>query len=1357
MYENRNITRRFLKGLFWSAMVAAILLILAVTLAILPPGESLIKNRLAAWLSDYTGRAVSIGRLETNLFSRLQIENLEIAGNNDDRDHPLLLLKNLRVKFSLAEIWRRKIVIGTVYLDSAAINLYRDSTGRFNIAFLDTLMNSELTADTVESSSGFSVVPGDISLNNMALNYLDEFLEIQAGIHNVHGHIKKDGTDEYDYRIAIDSLAAVYENLPFLLTDIETGGIIDDSGLTMEMTCAETDSLRLEARAALKFGEQTNVNGDLHLSGRPGSLIRRASEIYQLSSPDHIGDIDLNVAVDGSLQQPELSARLAFSDVSFLNVAASEGLIVSRLEGDTLALDSMNIRTLGGSLAGHGYTVLDSSLATGLWINLNKISLPRLWTAVYKETAPYLGTLTGSLAFEGYGREIESWSVKADLDVLKASYRGQPLPDFYARVNFENGLTSLNVHQENFDITSHIRIRDRFLKGDFAASIKNLEPMAGLFNQPDLIGQLNASGLIDGPLDSPSFDAQINGKGLRYRNFPIDTLVAGMIYKDNVLNIENLSFAGASDSSSGAPFYLESFSGQYGYQGRVSGTIDNPTGNIAIELYQPGYAGWALDSGFLEISLADRQATINKGAMYRDSLVIIPQAEFSLTDLKGHLNIDLQTLKSPSQDTAAISDQITRQVSPIGNISTSFDLSDSLNWTCRGIGENLALDELTGLLHDSLDLKGTAEFVFDMNGLPGRPLGLFRFRAEEINYRGMTFDSATARLRLADNILELNDLQLIGKGQKLSVAAVIPLEFDSAGDLILDDNAIIRGKISASDFQLQALESLLPEGMKPSGRMSLELKWNGTALSPNLWGWCEIHDGQLTPGPEDRPVSRIEIKTTIRDSLISFEKATAVILENPLSIEGFLTVSEWKRLNTSLYFNFSDYGRVRCDGHISADSLDFEASIEHFDLETVLPLMPDIRELSGLVDGQLSVFGPASGPEITGHLGIRDLAFRHVMLDQPLQNGIIAITFIDNNIRLDTLYLSPGGGSIFINGDLVHEQEQVKAINLKAAIDSVRVSRNQQYSIDLTSARLNYTGNDDHYLLDGDIELGESRLTVNFKPQSILPWARSVEQTAPELPAFMDQTRIDIRIRESSRLWVDNNLARIRIHTELGVIGSPIKPNFSGRVTIEEGYLLYLDRKFQVKKGVVFFYDPNRFNPEVDLAAEAKVTNYQALEATAYTIKFSASGQLNELQYGLISEPVLDKTDIISLLTFGVTSGQLIGRDQGTKNALMERAQMLSSQKISGYVSRRLGAVFGLDQVSVEGNLFDFNQSGGPQLIAAKQISGRARVTYTTTVGYLNEQSIRLDYRLTRHFSLEGQTDQLGKSSIGLKYGVKFR
>lgn len=151
---------------------------------------------------------------------------------------------------------------------------------------------------------------------------------------------------------------------------------------------------------------------------------------------------------------------------------------------------------------------------------------------------------------------------------------------------------------------------------------------------------------------------------------------------------------------------------------------------------------------------------------------------------------------------------------------------------------------------------------------------------------------------------------------------------------------------------------------------------------------------------------------------------------------------------------------------------------------------------------------------------------------------------------------------------------------------------------------------------------------------------------------------------------------------------------------------------------------------------------------------------MDEARVTISSDPALSQTDILSLLTLGATQQQLTGTGQQnttTADVLRNRLESLSSQEITGYVSGKVGHMLGLEQLSIQGNLFNLNKNSGPELIASKRLSDRLKITYTTNVGQLNNNGIRLDYKLTNHFSLEGQTDQFGNTGVDLKYKIKFK
>jgi autotransporter translocation and assembly factor TamB len=197
-----------------------------------------------------------------------------------------------------------------------------------------------------------------------------------------------------------------------------------------------------------------------------------------------------------------------------------------------------------------------------------------------------------------------------------------------------------------------------------------------------------------------------------------------------------------------------------------------------------------------------------------------------------------------------------------------------------------------------------------------------------------------------------------------------------------------------------------------------------------------------------------------------------------------------------------------------------------------------------------------------------------------------------------------------------------------------------------------------------------------------------------------------------------------------------------------------------VDTAIVYFINPNKLNPIVNLKATSQVTVYERQQSTDYTIILTITGYLDQPVVTLTSNPPLNKSDILSVLTLGTTTGNILNSTQsgsGVTNILTSRVESFSSQRITSYLSTQFGNLLGLDEVTIEGNIFRFNQGGGPQLVAKKTFLKNFEVTYSTIVGHINDQGVRLNYQFTRHWSIQGESNQQGETGLDLKYQINFK
>ncbi|MFC1481095.1 translocation/assembly module TamB domain-containing protein [Candidatus Neomarinimicrobiota bacterium] len=363
--------------------------------------------------------------------------------------------------------------------------------------------------------------------------------------------------------------------------------------------------------------------------------------------------------------------------------------------------------------------------------------------------------------------------------------------------------------------------------------------------------------------------------------------------------------------------------------------------------------------------------------------------------------------------------------------------------------------------------------------------------------------------------------------------------------------------------------------------------------------------------------------------------------------------------------------------------------------------------------------------------------------------------FEQKHIRIDSVFATVNSGTLWGSGSLDYDAGQLTNLDLSLHARKLHYNIPRQYSVTVQSLDLSLREAGQAYFLDGDIVLGDSRFIRTVQPREILTFITAIDRPREEMGAVLKKTRLNLRIRDNRQLWINNNLARIRMRSNITILGSLSDPILAGRLTAEEGYALYLDRRFTVKEGLISFVDAARINPEITLTAESTVKSFTQTAGTAYTVTLAIRGPLDQVSVDLKSEPPLDKADIVSMLTVGATRGQLMGGQ--LTGALQDRLLGLSSERISRYTAQRLGTLLNLDNVTIEGNLFNYQKLWGPQLIASRKLSNRMSITYRTTIGQFNDQGFRLDYNLSKYFLLAGTTNNSGQSGLDLKFRLRFK
>ena len=195
-----------------------------------------------------------------------------------------------------------------------------------------------------------------------------------------------------------------------------------------------------------------------------------------------------------------------------------------------------------------------------------------------------------------------------------------------------------------------------------------------------------------------------------------------------------------------------------------------------------------------------------------------------------------------------------------------------------------------------------------------------------------------------------------------------------------------------------------------------------------------------------------------------------------------------------------------------------------------------------------------------------------------------------------------------------------------------------------------------------------------------------------------------------------------------------------------DGYVLYLDRQFEIIEGSFSNPDPFSLNPNLNVEASTDVFAFSPHKSSSdpYTITMYLSGTLEQPILRFSSDPALNELDILSVLTLGQTFGS-IGADLG------DRLRIFATQQLAGFGTRKLEQWTGLDRIDITGDILGRNGEQGARVSVTKRLSSRLIVTGETHLDRnLSERKMRAHYRLTPRIALEGETSSEGDNGVDI-------
>lgn len=634
-------------------------------------------------------------------------------------------------------------------------------------------------------------------------------------------------------------------------------------------------------------------------------------------------------------------------------------------------------------------------------------------------------------------------------------------------------------------------------------------------------------------------------------------------------------------------------------------------------------------------------------------------------------------------------------------------------------------------------LSGHAEAVFAFNGVQPLPSGwaqiltrklsvgeisgvAVRARTEfspqrlhlDIKEASSSGNDLSARLTAVDRRMEIETLRLRVDGNTaLEASGNIPFPFPPS-DTPFDENAALALKVKSQSITFAELMQTFGADGAPGGRFRIDGSLEGTLGRPSGHFEFEVADLVELRGRQIDPV-RIAFDTVFQEGTIHLDGTLEQELISPLTLQGEVRldpvkVMEQRRIPENTAFSL-------------------RANLPETALGVVKPFVPVISSLEGSLSGGFLATGTLASPKFSGRLAARipQLAFSEPAYPN-VRNADIAVSLADRTVAIEKFEALIAGGDIQVAGNVVLPEKNSPAIlNLQLETSEALLYRNDSILL-RANASLSLNGPLNKADLSGRIALTDSRFfkDIDFLPLNLpgsappAPPASSFELSLKDTP-LADWT-FDVALTTDDPFLIRGNVASGHAVMDVRIAGSGVAPDFSGYIYSGDITLTLPYSKLQIQRATATLRPDQPLNPLIDIHGQTEMRN-RNIDAYIF-------GPLRNMETVLLSQPPLPKEDILTLLATGVTREELENNPQ----ILAGRASGLFLRKLLGWISPQGSSHDGdfIDRIEVSPGMVD-PQSG------EREISG--------------------SFRISDHFSLQGELGTENRYRFGIQYSIRFR
>jgi hypothetical protein len=406
-----------------------------------------------------------------------------------------------------------------------------------------------------------------------------------------------------------------------------------------------------------------------------------------------------------------------------------------------------------------------------------------------------------------------------------------------------------------------------------------------------------------------------------------------------------------------------------------------------------------------------------------------------------------------------------------------------------------------------------------------------------------------------------------------------------------------------------------------------------------------------------------------------------------------------------------------------------------------LDLLLPWKGAKGRLNYVAEVRGSPAAPEVSGAIDVQGSVLPFPEFSQAVTDYSGLVIIKNNAASVRSFKGTLGGGEIQGGGEVALGPGGPQTIDLTFQGKNLQLSPFER-TLASADVLLRLIKDEKQFVLEGNFDV--HRLLWRREVFEKFAFS-SIRYPQPQRkPGFFDDLTLDIHLKANDDAWVENSLGRIRGKFDLTITGNVRDPIILGTIDAIAGEATFQDRKFQVLRGRLSFFNPSSTEPYIDAQAETFVNDYR--------VTVTLSGLVSQLRPQFSSSPPLPSEDVLALLALG----EAFRRTYRTESSTQLSSASLVSFQLTEPAQKTAEKLFSLERIRIDPFLMGSSAEMTARLTVGKSISSDFFIYYSTNLTRQTEEIIRLEWDLTNEFSLVGTRNEFGRVSLDFKIRRRF-